>query len=63
MFRKIITTDSQETTILIRLMAGAVLMAIATTKAGVLANDGFREMMHGSRTDWSMLLNDKNSNG
>lgn len=33
-----------------------MLMAIATTKAEVLANDGFWEMMHGSRTDWSMLL-------
>ena len=30
--------------------------AIATTKADVLAKDGFWEMMHGSRTDWSMLL-------
>ncbi|RPE07919.1 DoxX family protein [Chitinophaga lutea] len=33
-----------------------MLVAIATTKATVLANDGFWEMMHGSRTDWSMLL-------
>ena|SRR5688572_15950697 len=33
-----------------------MLVAIATTKAEVLANDGFWEMMHGSRTDWSMLL-------
>ena len=33
-----------------------MLVAIATTKADVLANDGFWEMMHGSRTDWSMLL-------
>jgi putative oxidoreductase len=33
-----------------------MLVAIATTKAEVLANQGFWEMMHGSRTDWSMLL-------
>lgn len=33
-----------------------MLVAIATTKSEVLANDGFWEMMHGSRTDWSMLL-------
>lgn len=33
-----------------------MLVAIATTKADVLANNGFWEMMHGSRTDWSMLL-------
>jgi len=33
-----------------------MLVAIATTKADVLANDGFWEMMHGSRTDWAMLL-------
>jgi putative oxidoreductase len=33
-----------------------MLVAIATTKAEVLANEGFWEMMHGSRTDWSMLL-------
>jgi putative oxidoreductase len=33
-----------------------MFVAIATTKAEVLANDGFWEMMHGSRTDWSMLL-------
>jgi len=33
-----------------------MIVAIATTKAEVLANDGFWEMMHGSRTDWSMLL-------
>jgi putative oxidoreductase len=33
-----------------------MVVAIATTKADVLANDGFWEMMHGSRTDWSMLL-------
>lgn len=33
-----------------------MLVAIATTKAGILANQGFWEMMHGSRTDWAMLL-------
>lgn len=33
-----------------------MLVAIATTKADVLANEGFWEMLHGSRTDWSMLL-------
>jgi putative oxidoreductase len=33
-----------------------MLVAIATTKAEVFANDGFWEMMHGSRTDWAMLL-------
>ena len=33
-----------------------MLVAIATTKAEVLSNDGFWEMMHGSRTDWAMLL-------
>ncbi|WP_315816785.1 DoxX family protein [Paraflavitalea speifideaquila] len=33
-----------------------MLVAIATTKAAVLVNDGFWEMMHGSRTDWAMLL-------
>ncbi|AHM62386.1 DoxX family protein [Flammeovirgaceae bacterium 311] len=33
-----------------------MLVAIATTKAEVLANEGFWPMMHGSRTDWSMLL-------
>lgn len=33
-----------------------MLVAIATTKAGVLSTGGFWEMMHGSRTDWSMLL-------
>jgi putative oxidoreductase len=33
-----------------------MLVAIATTKAEVLANDGFWEMMHGSRTDSAMLL-------
>lgn len=31
-------------------------VANATTKAEVLANDGFWEMMPGGRTDWAMLL-------
>ena len=119
MFRKLIHTDNSKTTILIRLMVGAVflsegiqkflfadtlgagrfekiglpspeflgsfvgsfeivcglliliglltrlasipliiimLVAIVTTKSEVLAEKGFWEMMHGSRTDWSMLL-------
>jgi putative oxidoreductase len=33
-----------------------MLVAIITTKATVLANEGFWEMLHGSRTDWAMLL-------
>lgn len=33
-----------------------MLVAIATTKSEMLANDGFWVMMHGSRTDWAMLL-------
>lgn len=33
-----------------------MLVAIVTTKSEVLAKDGFWEMMHGSRTDWAMLL-------
>ncbi|WP_143960515.1 DoxX family protein [Litoribacter populi] len=33
-----------------------MLVAIATTKSEVLAQEGFWEMMHGSRTDWAMLL-------
>lgn len=33
-----------------------MLVAIATTKSEILANKGFWEMMHGSRTDWAMLL-------
>jgi putative oxidoreductase len=33
-----------------------MLVAIATTKTQVLAEKGFWEMLHGSRTDWSMLL-------
>lgn len=30
--------------------------AIATTKSELLAEKGFWEMMHGSRTDWTMLF-------
>ncbi|RUT70222.1 DoxX family protein [Flavobacterium cupreum] len=119
MFKKIITTDNSKTTIIIRLIVGAVffsegvqkflfpairgagrfekigfpspeflgsfvgffeilcgilllvglltrlasipliiimLVAFATTKAEVLANEGFWELLHGSRTDWAMLL-------
>lgn len=33
-----------------------MLVAIATTKAEVLTNDGLWAMLHGSRTDWAMLL-------
>ncbi|MDR7132673.1 putative membrane protein YphA (DoxX/SURF4 family) [Algoriphagus sp. 4150] len=33
-----------------------MLVAIATTKSEVLADEGFWSMMHGSRTDWAMLL-------
>lgn len=33
-----------------------MLVAIATTKTAVLANEGFWAMLHGSRTDWAMLL-------
>jgi putative oxidoreductase len=33
-----------------------MLVAFATTKSEILAQDGFWEMMHGSRTDWAMLL-------
>jgi uncharacterized membrane protein YphA (DoxX/SURF4 family) len=33
-----------------------MLVAILTTKSEVLAEEGFWPMMHGSRTDWSMLL-------
>jgi putative oxidoreductase len=33
-----------------------MLVAIATTKVEILANQGFWEMLHASRTDWSMLL-------
>jgi uncharacterized membrane protein YphA (DoxX/SURF4 family) len=33
-----------------------MLVAIATTKSEDFINDGFWAMMHGSRTDWAMLL-------
>lgn len=33
-----------------------MLVAIAVTKSEVLAEKGFWEMMHGSRTDWALLL-------
>lgn len=33
-----------------------MIVAIATTKSEVLAEEGFWEMLHGSRTDWAMLL-------
>ena len=33
-----------------------MLVAFATTKAEVLQNEGFWELLHGSRTDWAMLL-------
>ena len=33
-----------------------MLVAIAVTKSEVLVQKGFWEMMHGSRTDWAMLL-------
>lgn len=33
-----------------------MLVAIASTKAKLLAEDGFWSMLHDSRTDWSMLL-------
>lgn len=33
-----------------------MLVAIATTKIEILANEGLWEMLHESRTDWSMLL-------
>ncbi len=33
-----------------------MLVALATTKTEVFANNGFWAMMHGSRTDWAMLL-------
>ncbi len=119
MFKRIVNTDNERTTVLIRLMVGAVflsegiqkflfaeklgsgrfakiglpnpeflgpfvgafettcgfliliglltrpaaiplliimLVAIATTKAQLLADTGFWSMLHDSRTDWSMLL-------
>jgi len=33
-----------------------MLVAFATTKAEILTNKGFWEMLHESRTDWAMLL-------
>lgn len=33
-----------------------MLVAIATTKGAVLSNEGFWPLMHGSRTNWAMLL-------
>lgn len=33
-----------------------MLIAIASTKIEILTEDGFWEMLHASRTDWSMLL-------
>jgi putative oxidoreductase len=33
-----------------------MLVAIATTKTVLFTSEGFWPMLHGSRTDWSMLL-------
>ncbi len=33
-----------------------MLVALSTTKAHILANEGFWNMIHASRTDWAMLL-------
>ena len=33
-----------------------IIVAIVSTKAKLLAEDGFWSMLHDSRTDWSMLL-------
>ncbi len=33
-----------------------MLVALTTTKLGILANDGLWEMLHAFRTDWAMLL-------
>jgi putative oxidoreductase len=33
-----------------------MMVAIATTKAKLLADNGFWSMLHDSRTDWAMLL-------
>lgn len=33
-----------------------MIVALSTTKVDVFLNDGFWQMMHGSRTDWAMLL-------
>lgn len=38
------------------LLGIVMLVAIFTTKTAVLQNEGFWPMLHGSRTDWSMLL-------
>lgn len=53
MFKKIIHTDTRLASIPLIII---MLVAIATTNADVLVNQGFWEMLHGSRTDWSMLL-------
>lgn len=33
-----------------------MLVAFAVTKSEVFVNEGFWELLHGSRTDWAMLL-------
>jgi putative oxidoreductase len=33
-----------------------MIVAVLSTKADVLGQQGFWEMMHGSRTDWAMFL-------
>jgi uncharacterized membrane protein YphA (DoxX/SURF4 family) len=33
-----------------------MLVALASTKAPIFANDGFWKMAHEARTDWSTLL-------
>ena len=33
-----------------------MLVAMATTKAGIFVDEGFWSMLHESRTDWSMFL-------
>ncbi len=33
-----------------------MIVAISTTKLGILWDDGFWPMMHSSRTDWAMLM-------
>jgi uncharacterized membrane protein YphA (DoxX/SURF4 family) len=33
-----------------------MLVAFTTTKSSVYLEKGFWELLHGSRTDWSMLL-------
>lgn len=37
-------------------LMGIMLVALSTTKLEIFRNEGFWEMMHASRTDWSMLL-------